>query len=88
MYFIGFLVLGVAVGGLAGHAMTGAGYGIFWDTVVGAVGAIVTGLVLSLVFGTFFTGLVISYLGAVIAAAVLVAVLHVLVKHHPEMAKP
>ena len=87
MYFIGFLIVGLAIGWLAGQVMIGPGYGIFWDMVVGAVGAMVAGLVLSLVFGTLLSGLVIAYLGAVIAAAVLVAVLHVLVKERPEIAK-
>jgi uncharacterized membrane protein YeaQ/YmgE (transglycosylase-associated protein family) len=88
MYFLGFLVVGVVVGFLAGYVMTGPGYGIFWDMVVGAVGAMVAGLVLSLMFGTYSSGLVISYLGAVIAGAVLVAVLHVLVKERPQTARP
>jgi uncharacterized membrane protein YeaQ/YmgE (transglycosylase-associated protein family) len=87
LYFIGFLIVGLAIGWLAGQVMIGPGYGIFWDMVVGAVGAMVAGLVLSLVFGTLLSGLVIAYLGAVIAAAVLVAVLHVLVKERPEIAK-
>lgn len=76
MHLIGFLIVGVVVGWLAGHVMIGPGYGTFWDMVVGAVGAMVGGLVLSLVFGIYFTGLVISYLAAVIVATVLVAVLH------------
>lgn len=88
MYLLGFLGLGLAVGFLAGHVMTGPGYGIFWDMVVGAVGAIVTGLVLSLVFGTSLSGLVIAFLGAAIAGTVLVALLHLLVEQRPEIARP
>ena len=83
MHLIGFALLGVVIGFLAGHVMIGHGYGIFWDMVVGAVGAMVGGLVLSLLFGTYVTGLVVSYLGAVIVAAVLVAVLHLVGKEQP-----
>lgn len=83
MYFIGFLILGVAIGWLAGHVMIGSGYGMFWDMVVGAVGAMVAGLTLSLVFGTLLTGLLIAYLGAVIVAAILVAVLHLTGRERP-----
>ncbi|HET7419785.1 MAG TPA: GlsB/YeaQ/YmgE family stress response membrane protein [Candidatus Dormibacteraeota bacterium] len=86
MYLIGFLVVGVAIGFLAGHVMTGSGYGVFWDMVVGAVGALVCGLVLSLVFGTYETGLIIAFLGAVIVAAVLVAVLHLANREKPRIA--
>ena len=88
MHLIGFLLVGVAIGWLAGKVMVGAGYGIFWDMVVGAVGAIVGGLVLSLVFGMYLTGLVIAYLAAVIVAAVLVGVLHVAGGEKPQIARP
>jgi uncharacterized membrane protein YeaQ/YmgE (transglycosylase-associated protein family) len=89
MYLIGFLLIGVVVGFLAGYAMTGQGYGVFWDMVVGAVGAVVAGLVLSLVFGAYTTGLVISFLGAALAAVVLVGVLHVVYKRgRPRVTPP
>lgn len=87
MYLIGFLIVGVAIGWLAGQVMIGPGYGFFWDMVVGAVGALVAGLVLSIVFSTYFDGLVIAYLGAVIAAIVMVAILHVFGKERPEIAR-
>jgi len=77
MYLVGFLVVGVAVGFLAGYVMTGHGYGIFWDMVVGAVGAVVAGLVLSLISG------------AALAAVVLVAVLHLAYgRERPRAARP
>jgi len=88
MHLIGYLLVGVAVGWLAGQVMVGPGYGIFWDMVVGAVGAMVGGLVLSLVFGMYLTGLVIAYLAAVIVAAVLVGVLHVAGAKKPQIARP
>jgi uncharacterized membrane protein YeaQ/YmgE (transglycosylase-associated protein family) len=84
VHLIGFMLVGVAIGWLAGQMMIGQGYGIFWDMVVGAVGALVSGLVLSIVFGMYSTGLVISYLAAVIVAAVLVGVLHVVGKERPK----
>jgi uncharacterized membrane protein YeaQ/YmgE (transglycosylase-associated protein family) len=89
MYLIGFLVVGVAIGALAGYVMTGHGYGVFWDMVVGAVGAVVAGLVRSLVFGAYTTGLVVSLLGAALAAVVLVAVLHLVYRtERPRTARP
>ena len=77
MYLLGFLVAGVAVGYLAGKVTIGEGYGIFWDMVVGAVGALVGGLAFTLFYGPYATGFLIAFLVAVIAAGVLVAVLHV-----------
>ena len=76
MHLIGFLIVGVAIGALASYVMTGPGYGMFWDMVVGAVGAMVAGLVRTLIFGRLDNGLLISYMAAVICAAVLVAILH------------
>ena len=88
MYLIGCLIAGVAVGWLAGKVTIGAGYGIFWDLVVGAVGALVAGLVFSLLFGAYSSGLVIAFLGAVIAAAALVAILHVANREQPRVTPP
>jgi uncharacterized membrane protein YeaQ/YmgE (transglycosylase-associated protein family) len=89
MYLIGFLITGLAVGYLAGKVTIGEGYGIFWDMVVGAVGALVGGLAFSLFYGTYTTGLLIAFLVAVIAAAVLVAILHVVAsKEKREIARP
>ena len=87
MYLIGFLIVGAVVGLLAGFVMTGPGYGIFWDMVAGAVGALVCGLALSLVFGSYFTGLVIAYLGAVVVATILVAILHLVTGERPHVAR-
>jgi uncharacterized membrane protein YeaQ/YmgE (transglycosylase-associated protein family) len=88
MYLIGFLITGLAVGFLAGKVMIGEGYGIFWDMVVGAVGALVGGLAFSQYYGTYSTGLLISFLVAVIAAAVLVAILHVLARREKRQPVP
>ena len=89
MYLIGFLIAGLAVGYLAGRVTIGDGYGIFWDMVVGAVGALVGGLALTLIYGTDSTGFFIAFLVAVIAAGVLVAILHVVANREKlRMARP
>ncbi len=76
MHLIGFLILGAIVGWLAGKIMSGHGYGIIWDIVLGIVGAFVGGFVFSLIFGTQPTGLVISFVVALIGACVLVGIVH------------
>lgn len=82
MHLIGFIILGAIAGWLAGKIMSGHGYGIIWDVVVGVVGAFIGGFVFSLIFGTQPTGLVISFIVALIGACILVAILH-LVRREP-----
>ena len=82
MHLIGFIILGAIVGWLAGKIMSGRGYGIIWDIVLGIVGAFVGGFVFSLIFGTHPSGLIISFIVALIGACVLVGIVH-LVKREP-----
>ncbi len=82
MHLIGFLIMGAIVGWLAGKIMSGHGYGIVWDIVVGIVGSFLGGFVFSLLFGTQPAGLVISFIVALIGAIVLVAIVH-MVKREP-----
>jgi uncharacterized membrane protein YeaQ/YmgE (transglycosylase-associated protein family) len=74
MHLIWFLILGAIVGWLAGKIMSGHGYGIIWDIVLGILGSFVGGFVFSLIFGTQPTGLVISFIVALIGAIVLVGI--------------
>src|SRR5207237_1263170 len=82
MHLIGFLIMGAIVGWLAGKVMSGHGYGIIWDVVLGIVGSFAGGFVFSLIFGTQPTGLVISFIVALIGAIILVAIVH-MVKREP-----
>ena len=78
MQLLGFLIMGAIAGWLAGMIMSGHGYGIIWDVVLGAVGAFVGGFIFSLIFGAQPAGLVISFLIALVWAVVLVAIVHLL----------
>jgi uncharacterized membrane protein YeaQ/YmgE (transglycosylase-associated protein family) len=78
MHLIGFLILGAIAGWLAGKIMSGHGYGIIWDVVLGVVGAFVGGFIFSLIFGTQPTGLIISFVVALIGACILVAIVHLI----------
>ena len=78
MQLIGFLIMGAIVGWLAGKIMSGRGYGILWDVVLGVLGSFVGGFVFSLIFGTAPTGLVISFIVALIGAVILVAIVHMM----------
>ncbi len=87
MHLIGLLILGAIVGWLAGKIMSGHGYGIIWDVILGIIGSFVGGLIFSLIFGTQPTGLIISFIVALIGACVLVGIVH-LIKREPMRTTP
>lgn len=78
MQLLGFLIMGAVAGWLAGKIMSGHGYGIIWDVVLGVLGSFVGGFLFSLIFGTQPVGLVISFVVALIGAVVLVAIVHMI----------
>jgi uncharacterized membrane protein YeaQ/YmgE (transglycosylase-associated protein family) len=78
MHLIGFLILGAIVGWLAGKIMSGHGYGIIWDVILGIVGSFVGGFLFSLIFGTAASGLVMSFIVALIGAVLVVGIVHAL----------
>lgn len=82
MEFIGFLIMGAIVGWLAGKIMSGHGYGIIWDIVLGILGSFLGGFIFTLIFGTQPAGLIISFIVALIGAVVLVAIVHT-IKREP-----
>jgi len=79
MNILGWIVIGLLAGFIAGQVMKGSGYGIVGDVIVGLVGAVLGGFLASLLglgglnsndpisWGSFFI--------AVIGAIVLIAVL-------------
>jgi uncharacterized membrane protein YeaQ/YmgE (transglycosylase-associated protein family) len=78
LQFIGFLIMGAIAGWLAGKIMSGHGYGILWDVVLGIVGSFLGGFLFTLIFGSQPAGLVISFVVALIGAIILVAIVHML----------
>src|SRR5207245_10144424 len=55
---------------------------IIWDVVLGIVGSFLGGFIFSVLFGTQPTGLVISFIVALLGAVVLVAIVH-MIKREP-----
>ena len=76
MTIIGWIVLGLVAGWLAGLLMRGGGYGIVGDIVLGILGAIVggwlTGVVLGrdMVNGFNIESLIVAVIGAVVLVAI------------------
>jgi uncharacterized membrane protein YeaQ/YmgE (transglycosylase-associated protein family) len=70
---IGWLVVGLVAGWLAGLVMKGSGYGLFTDLIIGLIGAVVGGFVFGqFAFGT--AGILGSIAIAFIGACILIAV--------------
>ena len=71
MQFIVFLIIGGIAGALAGRVVSGHGYGIVLDIVVGVVGAFIGGWLLSTLLGVTGGGLIISFIAAFVGAVIL-----------------
>jgi uncharacterized membrane protein YeaQ/YmgE (transglycosylase-associated protein family) len=73
MHFLGWLIIGGLAGWLAGKLLSGHGYGILGDVLLGIVGAFVGGLIfrdlLHLVFAGSIGHFVVAFVGAVIIVA-------------------
>lgn len=72
-----WLVIGLIAGWLAGQVMSGHGYGVVGDIVVGLVGALIGGFIIHHFFNRPL-GLIGSLIVAFIGAIILVAILHLI----------
>jgi len=70
MHFLMFIVIGLIAGALAGRVVSGHGYGLLGDLVVGIIGGFVGGWLfaafLGVAGGGFFMSLVAAFIGAVV----------------------
>jgi uncharacterized membrane protein YeaQ/YmgE (transglycosylase-associated protein family) len=69
--WLAWIVVGLIAGAVAARVVTGRGFGCLADIIVGIVGAVIGGWLLSAVFnvgGTvgFFGSIVVAFLGAVV----------------------
>ena len=79
MHLIGFLIIGLIAGWLAGKLMKGGGFGFWGDLVVGVVGAFVGGFLFRLLgLGGADSGLVGSLLVAVVGSVALLFVIRLI----------
>ena len=71
MSILGWIILGLIAGWLAGVLVRGSGYGVVGDIVLGIVGALVGGAITSTLMGVDITGfnlesLLVAVLGAIV----------------------
>jgi uncharacterized membrane protein YeaQ/YmgE (transglycosylase-associated protein family) len=82
MHLILFLIVGGIAGWLAGKLMSGHGYGVIVDVILGILGGLIGGWLVSTFLGIQTTGLIASFIVALIGACILVAIVH-LIKREP-----
>jgi uncharacterized membrane protein YeaQ/YmgE (transglycosylase-associated protein family) len=71
MSILGWILLGLIAGWLAGQLVKGSGYGVIGDMILGILGALVGGFISSRLMGIDVTGfnlesLVVAVLGAIV----------------------
>ncbi len=78
---IAWIIIGIIAGWLTGKLMSGGGYGAIMDMVVGLIGALVGGFVMSHLFGAAASGgWIYSIIVAVIGAVLLTFLLRLVTK--------
>jgi len=83
MNFILFILIGLVAGALAGRVVSGHGYGVLGDIVVGVVGAFVGGWIFTnLNVGVGGGGVVMSLLVAFIGAVALLWLIRLVAPRH------
>ncbi|MDQ6773860.1 MAG: GlsB/YeaQ/YmgE family stress response membrane protein [Candidatus Dormibacteraeota bacterium] len=73
--FVGWIVIGLLAGAIAGRIVRGRGFGCLGNIIVGVIGAFLGGFLTSLVLPTtqqlgFWSSLVVAVIGAIILLAV------------------
>lgn len=77
MGLLAWLIVGLIAGWLAGMVMKGGGYGVVGDIILGIIGALVGGFLAATLFnipdavnGINVTSIIVAFVGAVIAIAI------------------
>ena len=71
MHLLLFILIGLIAGALAGRVVSGHGYGVLGDIVVGVIGAFLGGWVFATFLGVAGGGVLVSLLTAFIGAVIL-----------------
>jgi len=71
VHFLMFIVIGLIAGALAGRVVSGHGYGLLGDIILGGVGALLGGWMFAALLGVGGSGFVVSLIMAFVGATVL-----------------
>ena len=83
MQFIVFLIIGGIAGALAGRVVSGHGYGVLMDVVVGVIGAFIGGWLFGLLGISVGGGLLGTIIVAFVGACILIAILRLFSRSYP-----
>ena len=78
MHFVLFILIGLMAGALAGRVVSGHGYGVLGDVVVGVLGAFLGGWMFATFMGVAGSGFLMSLFVAFIGAVVLLFILRLI----------
>ena len=73
---IGTIIIGILAGWLAGKIMSGGGYGVIMDLILGLIGGVIGGWIFAQLNVAGPSGFIGSLVVATIGAIVLVAIVH------------
>jgi uncharacterized membrane protein YeaQ/YmgE (transglycosylase-associated protein family) len=82
MHLILFILVGLIAGALAGRVVSGHGYGMFGDIVVGVIGAFLGGWIFSTFLGVAGGGVLMSLVTAFIGAVALLWLIRLVAPRH------
>lgn len=73
--WLGAIIVGGLAGAVAGRFVSGHGYGIILDIVVGIIGGVIGGWLATAIFGISGSGYIFSFIVSLIGAVILLMVL-------------
>jgi uncharacterized membrane protein YeaQ/YmgE (transglycosylase-associated protein family) len=82
MHFVLFILIGLIAGALAGRVVSGHGYGVLGDIVVGVVGAFLGGWMFAAFLGVAGGGFIMSLFVAFIGAVILLWLIRLVAPSH------
>lgn len=80
MFIIWWIIVGIIAGWITGKIMSGGGYGVFMDMVIGLIGAIIGGFIMRSVGFAGSGGIIYTILVAVLGAVILTLLIRLLTK--------
>ncbi|MEO6965576.1 MAG: GlsB/YeaQ/YmgE family stress response membrane protein [Acidobacteriaceae bacterium] len=80
MYIIWWIIVGIIAGWLTGKIMSGGGYGMFMDMVIGLVGALIGGFIMRSVGFAGSGGIIYTILVAIGGAIILTLLLRLVTR--------
>ena len=83
MHLLLFILIGLIAGALAGRVVSGHGYGVLGDIVVGIIGAFLGGWVFSRVLGVAGGGILFSIFTAFVGAVILLWLIRLVAPSRP-----